>query len=207
MGDKFDEFAEGLQSQIFEETRAAYGDVAFERWRKPEHMGRIDNPDGYGRVKGSCGDTMQIFLKFQNDRVKTASFQTDGCGTSTVCGSFAAELALGKNPDELTGITGRTILDILGGLPEEDQHCAFLAAETLQEAFNDYMMRSNEITVKEEELEKEIKELEINLRDREDALPAHSIQPQQMLSIENLEIKIEEKSNELAELKKRKNLE
>ena len=57
---------------------------------------------------------------------------------------------------------------------------------------------------KEKELEKEIKELEEKLKDREDALPAHSVQPQQMLLIEELETSIEEKKNELEELKKAK---
>jgi len=58
-----------------------------------------------------------------------------------VCGSFAAELALGKSPDELVEITGDAILKILGGLPKEDEHCAFLAGETLQEALNEYMIK------------------------------------------------------------------
>jgi hypothetical protein len=31
MSTNFDDFAEGLQNKIFEETRAAYGDVAFQR--------------------------------------------------------------------------------------------------------------------------------------------------------------------------------
>jgi nitrogen fixation NifU-like protein len=204
MGDDLDSFVEDLQSQIFEETKAAYGDVGFERWRKPLFMGRIENPDGYGRIKGSCGDTMEVFLKFENDRVKKASFQTDGCGTSTMCGSFAAELAIGKEPDELTDITGETIINILGTMPEEDRHCAFLAAETLQDALNDYMIQPNKMKVKEDELEKEIKELEEILKDREEALPPHSIQPQQMLFIEELDTKIEEKKKELAELKREK---
>ena len=204
MGDDLDSFVEDLQSQIFEETKAAYGDVGFERWRKPLFMGRMENPDGYGRIKGSCGDTMEVFLKFENDRVKKASFQTDGCGTSTMCGSFAAELAIGKEPDELTDITGETIINILGTMPEEDRHCAFLAAETLQDALNDYMVQPNKMIVKEDELEKEIKELEEILKDREEALPPHSIQPQQMLLIEELDTKIEEKKKELAELKREK---
>jgi len=104
-------------------------------------MGIINNPDGYGRITGSCGDTMQIFLKFENDKVKEASFQTDGCASSMVCGSFAAELALGKSPDEILDITGEAILKKLGGLPEEERHCAFLSADTLQEALNDYMIK------------------------------------------------------------------
>ena len=141
MSEDFDDFVEGLQNQIFEETRAAYGDVAFQRWLKPLYMGGINNPDGYGHVTGSCGDTMQIFLKFGNEKVKEASFQTDGCGSSAVCGSFAVELALGKSPDEILEITGESILRKLGGLPDEDRHCAFLSADTLQEALNNYMIK------------------------------------------------------------------
>ena len=141
MSKDFDDFVEGLQNQIFEETRAAYGDVTFQRWLKPVCMGVMDNPDGYGFVTGSCGDTMQIFLKFENEKVKDASFLTDGCGSSTVCGSFAAEMALGKSPDEILDITGESILKKVGGLPEEDKHCAFLSADALQEALNDYMIK------------------------------------------------------------------
>ncbi|MBW2093511.1 MAG: iron-sulfur cluster assembly scaffold protein [Deltaproteobacteria bacterium] len=139
MADDFDDFVHELQDQIFEETKAAYGEVAFQRWLKPLYMGRIDLADGYGRVTGSCGDTVEIFLRFEKGKVKQASFQTDGCGSSTVCGSFAAELALGKTPDELAEISGETILEILGGLPEEDRHCAFLAADALQESLENYM--------------------------------------------------------------------
>jgi nitrogen fixation NifU-like protein len=141
MGDEFDDFVKGLQNQIFDETRAAYGEVAFQRWLKPLYVGAIEDPDGYGRVTGTCGDTMEIFLQFERERVKKATFQTDGCGSSTICGSFAAELARGKTPDEVTEITGEAILNVLGGLPKEDQHCAFLATETLQKALDHYMRK------------------------------------------------------------------
>ncbi len=141
MGDKLDDFIDGLQDQIFQETRSAYGDLAFERWQNPLYLGPMDTPDGYARVTGSCGDTLEIFLKFENNHVKEASFQPYGCGTSTVCGSFATEMAIGKTPDELVEVTGEKILEILGGFPKKDEHCAFLAAETLQEALNDYMVK------------------------------------------------------------------
>ena len=76
-----------------------------------------------------------------NHRVKEASFKADGCGSSIVCGSYAAEMSLGKNPDELLEITGEAILKELERLPKEDEHCAHLAAETLQEALNDHMIK------------------------------------------------------------------
>ena len=141
MTDDFDDFARNLQSQIFEETKQAYGTAAFERWLHPKYMGKIDLPDGYARVTGPCQDTMEIFLRFEDGRVIEASYQTDGCGSSAVCGSFAAEMALGKAPDELLDVTGDAILERLGGLPKEDEHCAQLAGETLQEALHDYMVK------------------------------------------------------------------
>ena len=144
MTDKLDDFAVELQNQILEETREAYGRVAFERWLNPLYLGVMDNPDGHGRLAGSCGDTMEIFLKFERERVVEATFLTDGCGPSAVCGSFAAELALGKSLDEVAAITGETILEVLGGLPQEEQHCAFLAAATLQDALDHYMRKERE---------------------------------------------------------------
>ncbi|MBW1839760.1 MAG: iron-sulfur cluster assembly scaffold protein [Deltaproteobacteria bacterium] len=140
MGDNLDDFVKDLQEQIYAETRETYGDIFYVRWLNPLFMGPIKDSDGYTGLKGICGDTIEIFLKFQNDRVTEASFRTDGCGSSIVCGSFAAELSLDKNPDEILEITGEKILEILGGLPQEDKHCAFLAAETLHEALNNYMI-------------------------------------------------------------------
>ena len=141
MSDNLDSFIDGLQDQIYEETRATYGELAFERWQNMRYMGHMEDPDGYAVVTGSCGDTMKVFLRFRNNHVQEALFQTDGCGTSAVCGSFAVEMALNKAPDDLLEVTGESILEFLGGFPEKDRHCAFLAAETLQEALNDYMIK------------------------------------------------------------------
>lgn len=141
MNDELDEFVNSLQDQIYADTKAEYGETAFERWLDPIYMGKMNAPDGQARLTGTCGDTMEMYLKFENEVVQDASFQTNGCGSSLVCASFAAEMAMGKSPDELLEITGDAILEKLGGLPEEDRHCAFLASETLQEALHDYMMK------------------------------------------------------------------
>ncbi len=140
MADNFDAFVENLQERIFDETREAFGETGFQRWRHPLYRGPMEAPDAHARVTGNCGDTMEIFLKFEDLRVSDAVYRTDGCGSSTVCGSFAAEMAIGKDPDELLTVTGEAILEKLGRFPEEDRHCAFLAADTLQEALNQYML-------------------------------------------------------------------
>ena len=99
MGGKLDSFLKELQEQIFEETKETYGEIAFQRWLNPLYQGALEDPDGFACLTGACGDTIEIYLKFEGNRVKEASFQTTGCGSSTVCGSFAAEMAIGKTPD------------------------------------------------------------------------------------------------------------
>lgn len=141
MDDTLDDFVHELKEQIFEETEEAYGEIAYQRWLNPLFLGAMKDPDGYARLRGVCGDTMEIFLRFENARVKEASFQADGCGSSTVCGSFAAEMSIGKNANDLLEITGEAIVGKMGRIPKDDEHIAFLAAQTLHEALNDYMIK------------------------------------------------------------------
>ena len=138
--DNFDDFVNNLQEQIFDEARDAYGEKGFERWHNPRFNGKMEFPDGHARITGECGDTIEIFLKFENNRVQQATYFTDGCASSSICGSFAAELAIGKDPDELTDISGVTVVGKIGRLPAADRHCADLAAATLQEALSNYMI-------------------------------------------------------------------
>lgn len=144
MNDNFDAFVNGLQEQIFDVAKEAFGEKGFHRWRNPKHNGPLQNCDTSARVTGKCGDTMEIFLKFEDNRVNRASYVTDGCASSSLSGSFAAELAMGKTPDELLDITGDAVIEAIGRLPDEDKHCAFLAAETLQKALQYYMIRETE---------------------------------------------------------------
>ena len=48
-----------------------------------------------------------------------------------------------------------------------------------------------------EALEEDIKALEAELREREASLPAHSVRPEQLLAIEELEATISEKKRQL----------
>jgi nitrogen fixation NifU-like protein len=138
-----DDFIDNLQAEIFEDAKQALGERGFQRWRNPKFNGKMEDPDGYAKVTGECGDTMEFFLKFENNRVSNASYSTNGCASSNVSGSFAAELTIGKDPDRLADITAEDVLNAIGRLPEEDQHCASLAARTVQEAFMSDQQKKN----------------------------------------------------------------
>jgi len=128
-----------LEQSVMEDMRAVYSEKTIEHFLNPRNLGKIPAPDGFGRITGSCGDTMEIYLEVRDDRVINASFWTDGCGPSIASGSMVTELAKGKSVSEARKVTQQDVLDALGGLPEDSLHCALLAANTLKEAIRDYL--------------------------------------------------------------------
>ena len=135
-----DNFARELQEQIMEQIKKRYSKAAIDHWQNPRNFKKIENPDGYASVKGFCGDTMEMFIKMDREKITECGFQTDGCGTTIVCGSVATELALNKSFTEALATVGADkILKRLEGLPPADIHCAELAAETLRRALAEYL--------------------------------------------------------------------
>jgi nitrogen fixation NifU-like protein len=138
--DNLEKYAQKLQEQIMEQIKKRYSETMISHWQNPRNLEKMESPDGSAQVKGSCGDTMEMFLKMKEGVVKHCTFQTDGCGTTIACGSVATELAQNKSFTQALGsVSADEILQQLGGLPEEDVHCAQLAAETLRRALADYL--------------------------------------------------------------------
>ncbi len=102
-------------------------------------LGTMDEPDVVALATGKCGDSMKISLRFDNNRVVDAKYWTNGCRSSNECGAAATRLALNRTPEEIVDIDYRAIHDAVGGLPEDDWHCATLAAGVLQESLRMYM--------------------------------------------------------------------
>ncbi len=142
MSDKeFDDFVDNLQEKIFDEAREVYGEKGFDRWRNPKFCGKLDDETAHGRVTGSCGDTIDMSLKIENNKVVDGAYMTTGCASSGLCGSFAVELAVGRTIEEIFDLKGEDVLGVIGKFPEDDTHCAFLAVNSLQDAANAYMVQ------------------------------------------------------------------
>ena len=138
MSNDFDKTANELQASIMEDAQKVYSEKVIERWLNPRNLGKIRNPDGFAKIKGPCGDTMQVSFKVKDGRLSKIEFKTDGCASSIASGSMATELAKGKKVQEALKISQQLILDALDGLPEESVHCALLASNTLEEAIKNY---------------------------------------------------------------------
>ena len=116
-----------------------YSAVAIDHARNPRNLGPLTGYNAHARVTGPCGDTMEFWLQIGNGRILRANFTTDGCGSSRACGSMVTELATAKTVEEACRIHQKDVLHALGGFPEETQHCALLAANTLQAACQSFI--------------------------------------------------------------------
>ena len=130
----FDRMIEELQRQITEQERALYSAKVSEEAHHPRNLGRMVEPDAYARVRGWCGDTVEIYLRLDAERIETAMFMTDGCGPSVACGSMLTSMVQGMSLEDASSIEPEDLLAALDGLPEESAHCAELAVSTLREA-------------------------------------------------------------------------
>jgi nitrogen fixation NifU-like protein len=139
----FDKKFEDLEKFVMNEMRNIYSEKAIEYSMQPRNVGIIENPDGYAKIKGPCGDTMEIYLKIEDDCIKDAKFFTDGCGATIACGSAVTEIAKGKSIKEVLKISPNDVLDFLDGLPEENIHCSILSVNTLHTALAIYFLLKN----------------------------------------------------------------
>lgn len=116
-----------------------FSEVALGHMEDPRNVGSIDHPDGGAVITGSCGDTMEFWLTVKGDCIRDIKFWTDGCDTTIAAGSITTVLAMGKSIEEAANINHEDILEALGGLPADSQHCALLASNTLKAAIDNYL--------------------------------------------------------------------
>jgi len=130
----FDDMVAELQKQITEQERAIYSDKVIQEAHHPSNLGRMSAPDALAVVRGGCGDTMEIYLRLDGEKIQEATFMTDGCGPSVACGSALTQMVQGLSLEQAGQIRPQDLLEALNGLPEDSVHCAELTVNTLQKA-------------------------------------------------------------------------
>lgn len=81
----------------------------------PSHQGTISNPSGRAIGIGSCGDSLEVTLRVQGERIVEIRHPPNGCAFTIACGSAMSELARGRPLDRALEITPQDIERELGG--------------------------------------------------------------------------------------------
>lgn len=114
-----------------------YLEMAF----KKDFQERVENPDGYGKRTGQCGDTIEFFLMQKNGMLNSISYDINGCKNTNACANTVIHLARGKKLEDAWKITYDDVLDYLKTVPENEHHCAELAIGAFYLALTDLSVK------------------------------------------------------------------
>lgn len=122
-----------------------YSQKVVDHFTSPRNQGRMENPDGVGKVGNPvCGDVMYIYIKVKDDVIEDVRWETMGCAAAIATSSMVTELAKGKTLEEAEKITRGDVADALEGLPAIKMHCSNLAADGLKKAIEDYKKKKSD---------------------------------------------------------------
>lgn len=107
-----------------------HGERLLDYFRNPRNAGTLEPPAVKIDVSNpACGDMLRLWVRFENDRVAEARFQTRGCTASIAASSVLTEWMTGKTRSELASLTAGVIEDALGGLEPASKHAAVLCVD------------------------------------------------------------------------------
>ncbi len=127
-----------------------YSEILLEHFRNPRNMGRMEKPDGVGKVGNpACGDVMHIYIKVGKNSsgeeiIEDIKFETFGCAAAIGTSSMVTELAKGKTLEEAEKISKEDVAEAVGGLPPIKMHCSLLATKGLRKAIEDYRRKKGD---------------------------------------------------------------
>jgi len=121
-------------TKTVEQRQALYSAKVIAESFNPSNRGRMPDPDACGIIHGCCGDTMEIYLRLDVNKIEEATFATDGRESAIACGSMLTKIVRGMSLEEADKIVPEDLTAALDGLPEAKIHCAKLTLNTLREA-------------------------------------------------------------------------
>ena len=112
-----------------------YTQNILDRYKNPTHKGECDVCDiRQEGVNPICGDKLTLCVVFEEDKVKSATFEGEGCAISIAAADMLAEKMIGVTKAKLRLITPGDIYSMLGiTIGPSRSNCALLAYKALQD--------------------------------------------------------------------------
>lgn len=111
-----------------------YREEILEHWRNPQNFGQLAGADVViDQINPLCGDQVTFYFKIKKGKIEKVSFVGKGCAISIASASILSEAILEKPLSALSKITGRDVLEMIGGpVAPARLKCAFLALEAIR---------------------------------------------------------------------------
>ncbi len=119
-----------------------YHEMIIDYSRNPINYGKIEDHDvTFHDSNPLCGDSIDIDMKIDDNKVSDIKFHGKGCAICMACSSVLTEITKGKNIDEVRNISKTDILGELGleNLQAVRIKCALLSLKVLKSALYSYL--------------------------------------------------------------------
>jgi len=119
-----------------------YHEMIIDYSRNPVNYGKIEDHDvTFHDSNPLCGDSIDIEMKIDGNKVSDIKFHGKGCAICMACSSVLTEIAKGKSIDEVRNITKKDVLGELGleNLQAVRIKCALLSLKVLKYALYSYL--------------------------------------------------------------------
>ncbi len=127
-----DESGEGYSGPVL-----YYTDAVIDHFTNPRNVGEMapGEYDGYACIGDpGCGDEMKLWIAVRDDKIARIAFKSYGCPGAISTSSMLTVLAEGKAVEEALRISDDDVVNALGGIPENKQHCSLLGVKALHAA-------------------------------------------------------------------------
>jgi nitrogen fixation NifU-like protein len=119
-----------------------YSPTLIDHFEHPRNAGAMEDADAEAYVVNPvCGDSLRMFLRFEDGKVAQASFLTSGCPASIATSSAATEMVTGRTLEDAEALTRDDYAEAVGGLPKSKVHCSVLAASAVRQAIAEWRKR------------------------------------------------------------------
>lgn len=135
-----------------------YHEMIIDYSRNPVNFGELEDHDvTFHDANPLCGDSIDIDLKIDKDKVSDIKFHGHGCAICMACSSVLTEIAKGKSLDEVKEIAKGDVLSELGleHLQAVRIKCALLSLKVLKGALYTYLGKHLENSEDAEKLKEE----------------------------------------------------
>ena len=119
-----------------------YHEMIIDYSRNPINYGKIEDHDvTFHDSNPLCGDSIDIDMKIDDDKVTDIKFHGKGCAICMACSSVLTEIAKGKPIDDVRNISKADVLGELGleNLQAVRIKCALLSLKVLKSALYSYL--------------------------------------------------------------------
>ena len=119
-----------------------YHEMIVDYSRNPANYGKIeDNDVTFHDSNPLCGDSIDIDMKINDNKVTDIKFHGKGCAICMACSSVLTEITKGKSLDDVRNIEKNDVLGELGleHLQAVRIKCALLSLKVLKSALYTYL--------------------------------------------------------------------